>query len=186
MGNNTTMDVIRESFSKTPSPFNGDTTVTSTMQNSPKFSEILEKSRKVMDLVESRAANKNKNIGSQHMNISNDIRNFDERTQFNGGSVRTMPTTNSLSESFRQMPAISGDGYKTMITENKTSQINSVDYSLIKMIVNECIKDNLQQIKESLNENTIRGIKINPGGVIQVLDKNNNLYEGQLKLKQKK
>lgn len=188
--NNSVMDAIRESFDKIPTPFSEENgNVTSVMQSSPKFSEILEKSRKVMDLVESRANNNQRPAQAQNT------------YQYTGNQMNTQHTP-SLFESLRQTPPMSGDNFQNMMVERTTPQQvkfipetrtntqsvtqSNVDYSLIKMIVNECIKENLQQIKESLNENVIRGIKINPGGIIQVLDKNNTLYEGQLKVKQRK
>ena len=188
--NNSVMDAIRESFDKMPTPFSEENgNVTSVMQSSPKFSEILEKSRKVMDLVESRANNNQRPAQAQNA------------YQYTGNQMNTQHTP-SLFESLRQTPLMSGDNFQNMMVERTVPQQvkfipetrtntqpvtqSNVDYSLIKMIVNECIKENLQQIKESLNENVIRGIKINPGGIIQVLDKNNTLYEGQLKVKQRK
>lgn len=120
----------------------------------------------------------------------------------------------SLKESFMQIPpqsAIAGSGQGSgsqieqiingiapqaqqqsvhQITEQRMQPVNvqsngAIDYSIIKMLIDESISRNLESIKQSLiNENTVRAFKLGDGK-IQFLDRKGNLYEGELKLKKK-
>jgi hypothetical protein len=63
-------------------------------------------------------------------------------------------------------------------------QIMGVDYNYIRTIVNECIKANMQQIKEELlNESALKMVRLSGGNKIQLVDNKNNLYESQLEFK---
>ena len=63
----------------------------------------------------------------------------------------------------------------------------SIDYSLIKTIVNECISSQMESIKQTLlNESTVKAFTIKDGNKVQFLSKNGDLYEGELKLKKRK
>ena len=66
-------------------------------------------------------------------------------------------------------------------TQQYVSQptIGGVDYNYLKYIINECIKENLAQIKQTLNESQVKTVGIS-GDKIQFLDKAGNLYEGTL------
>lgn len=75
------------------------------------------------------------------------------------------------------------------IMENLPSN-GTIDYSIIKMIVDECVKRNLSEmgkgmLTEGKNSDTFRGMIFKPNNVIQFLDKKGNLYEGVFKLKKK-
>ncbi len=60
----------------------------------------------------------------------------------------------------------------------------NIDYNYIKHIVNECIKENLQEIKnELLKENTLKTIRLGGENKIQLIDNKNNLYESKLEFK---
>ena len=59
------------------------------------------------------------------------------------------------------------------------------DYNMIKTMINEAIRENLGYIKERLQENELRGIRMNGGNKIQFLDNKGNLYEGTLTIKKK-
>jgi predicted transcriptional regulator len=56
----------------------------------------------------------------------------------------------------------------------------NVDYSLIKMIVKECVKEALSE-----NTKTLTGIRLGENGKIQLLDNKGYLYEGVLEKKRK-
>lgn len=59
-----------------------------------------------------------------------------------------------------------------------------IDYNYIKSIVNECIKANMQQIKEELlNEAALKVVRLSGGNKIQLIDNKNNLYESQLEFR---
>ena len=63
-------------------------------------------------------------------------------------------------------------------------QIMGIDYNYIKAIVNECIKANMQQIKEELlKESALKMVRLSGGNKIQLIDNKNNLYESQLEFK---
>lgn len=66
-----------------------------------------------------------------------------------------------------QQPIITGGG--------------AIDYSVIKAIVNECLREHS---KNMLNE-SISAFHIGNGNVIQFMDKKGNIFEGTLKLKKK-
>lgn len=192
--NKTAFDAIRESFELTPTPFNEEMQqlsmqpVTTVMQNDSRYSDLLEKSKKVMELVEERYDKKNRNKGVVNTPSYGGSRQslLDDIQQFNGGYESYQQPKQQINNT-QMFEAQKQYSYtQPQYTAIQQPQSNNFDYSLLKMIVNECIKENLQQIKESLNENTIRGMRINPGGVIQVLDKNGTLYEGVLKVKQRK
>lgn len=58
--------------------------------------------------------------------------------------------------------------------------VGNVDYSLIKMIVKECVKEALSE-----NTKTLTGIRLGENGKIQLLDNKGYLYEGVLEKKRK-
>lgn len=59
-----------------------------------------------------------------------------------------------------------------------------VDYTIIKAIVEECIKRNMEEIKKSiLSESTLRRVKLGEGNKIQLVDNKGNLYESTLEFK---
>ena len=59
-----------------------------------------------------------------------------------------------------------------------------IDYNYIRSIVNECIRANMQQIKEELlNESSLKMVRLSGGNKIQLVDNKNNLYESQLEFK---
>ena len=109
-------------------------------------------------------------------------------------------------ESFRKMPSLSGDANiqqiglndlninipkqqpQQVIKENiYTPNNTNIDYSIIKAIVNECISSQMENIKQSLlNESTVKAFTIKDGNKVQFLSKNGDLYEGELKLKKRK
>lgn len=114
----------------------------------------------------------------------------------------------AIRESFAKQPPMTGDNIDNtplgMITKNlalenremntngtqqapmQTRNGDGIDYSLIKSIIDESVRRNISEIKESiLSENTIKGVKISKGNKIQLLDMSGNLYEGVLTLKRK-
>ena len=141
------------------------------------------------------------------------VDNMINRQSLRGGknvmeSRGTMPTVNrgiaememskviDESPGFLYSPALESEfGSKKRMTENeiKPNKVaaeiananNSIDYSLIKTIIDESIRRNLDDIKkEMLNENnSVRGVRIAKGNKIQMMDAKGNIYEGVLKLK---
>lgn len=120
-----------------------------------------------------------------------------------------------LQESFKKQKPLTGESMeskiiaevqKNLVVEDVPTQSSAqfvnrgqvapsispqVDYSLIKTIIDESVKRNLEEIKKTmLNESviapTFRGMKIADGNKIQFLDSKGNLYEGVLKLKKKR
>jgi hypothetical protein len=63
-------------------------------------------------------------------------------------------------------------------------QSAAINYDTIKYIVNEVFKENFEKVLNE-SQNSIRGFKLGTGNVIQVVDKQGNLWEGALKLKKK-
>ena len=61
-----------------------------------------------------------------------------------------------------------------------------VDYGYLKYMIEEAVSNAMRtRLDESMNLTEMKGMRIAPGGVIQFLDKNGNLYEGKLTLKKK-
>lgn len=114
---------------------------------------------------------------------------------------------NAILESFKKMPPMSGDenngntmGLLNEIansigaapqrqmsqvprnTINEQQTAATIDYSLIKTIVEECFR---QYEKKQLNEGVVRGFKIGTGNKVQFVDSKGNLYEGVLTLKKR-
>ena len=59
-----------------------------------------------------------------------------------------------------------------------------VDYTIIKAIVEECIKRNIEEIKSSiLQESTLKRVRLGEGNKIQLVDNKGNLYESTLEYK---
>lgn len=61
-----------------------------------------------------------------------------------------------------------------------------IDYGYIKYMIEEAVGNAMRtRLDESMNLAEMKGMRIGPGSVIQLLDKNGNLYEGKLTLKKK-
>ena len=61
---------------------------------------------------------------------------------------------------------------------------NGIDYTIIKAIVEECIKRNMEEIKQNiLSESTLKTVKLANGNKIQLVDNKGNLYESTLTFK---
>ena len=59
-----------------------------------------------------------------------------------------------------------------------------VDYTIIKAIVEECIKRNIEEIKSSiLQESSLKRVRLGEGNKIQLVDNKGNLYESTLEYK---
>lgn len=118
-----------------------------------------------------------------------------------------VPTMNSklpsaILESFAKTPTFNNsDPLSTItvkaqqpqatITETVSHPNNGgIDYSLIKMIVDECITKKLGELTNGIltesSNNVLRGLRFAEGNKIQFVDNKGNLYEGELKLKKKK
>lgn len=76
--------------------------------------------------------------------------------------------------------------YHTPVQQSYNMQYTpqSIDYNYIRAIVNECIQNNIQQIKEEiLKESTLKTIRVGAENKIQLIDNKNNLYESKLEFK---
>ena len=114
--------------------------------------------------------------------------------------VQSQPKKSNLppeiQESFKKMPPLSGGEItvpasygqsRSVIQEQQyapqqpqyqpQAQAN-IDYNYIKYLVNECIKENMNQLNESAS---LSGIKLVGGGKIQFTDSKGNVFEGVLK-----
>ena len=123
-----------------------------------------------------------------------------ETTLTNDSRFKNLPE--AIRESFEKTPPLTGNdmtqlGQATkklslkerMEPAHKVTQISNtggIDYSLIKTIIDESVRRNLEELqKTQLNEATIKGLKISKGNKIQFLDSAGNLYEGVLTLKKR-
>lgn len=140
----------------------------------------------------------------------------DAGIDINGAGANRLPK--SIRESFAKRPPMSGDDIdstpigritqtlrktvqqpqRQVINEQRYApqpqqyipQGGGIDYSLIKSIIDESVRRNIDEIKNSLLNESVsmpafRGMKIGDGNRIQFLDSKGNLYEGVLKLKRK-
>ena len=65
-------------------------------------------------------------------------------------------------------------------------QGGGIDYGYIKYMIEEAVNNCLRgQLNEGLNLSELKGMRIGPGSVIQLLDTKGNLYEGKLTLKKR-
>lgn len=108
----------------------------------------------------------------------------------------------AIQESLLQTPPMSGDGIDASPLGAITNSMmgaqmqaprmsqpismggSSVDYGLIKTIIENCINEKMSMLNESRG-NSFAGMRIADGNRIQFLDSKGNLYEGVLKLKKK-
>lgn len=172
----------------------------SQLMNDERFNSIVESTRIVSDgegnILESERGSYKK--PSDNTDYYNDIKDLSS----NGKSG--LPQ--EILESFRKMPSLSGEVNmqqrtlndlnisipkqqpQQVIRENIYAPNNTnIDYSIIKAIVNECISSQMENIKQSLlNESTVKAFTIKDGNKVQFLSKNGDLYEGELKLKKRK
>ena len=108
----------------------------------------------------------------------------------------------AILESFQKTPSMSGGGQEIVVdtrTPMPTKPIKTeavvtpmpsnggIDYSLIRMIVEESISKKINELS-MLNESAsmLKGLKFAEGNKIQFVDSKGNLYEGELKLKKRK
>ena len=65
-------------------------------------------------------------------------------------------------------------------------QAGGIDYNYLKYMIEEAVSNCMKgQLNEGMNLSELRGMRIGPGSVIQLLDAKGNLYEGKLTLKKK-
>ena len=179
--------------------------------NESRFAAALERAQQLMNdstfnnLVEKKSGNvsfssdgdiiKENSKGESHNNFMNEIAAFKE-TGINNilETVKSrqmgengLSATPNVIERLASKNIIKPQAINENILPNTYNSNNGVDYSIIKAIVNECISSQLNNIKESLiNESTLRGFTIKEGNKVQFISKNGNLYEGELKLKKAK
>ena len=107
-----------------------------------------------------------------------------------------------LRESFTKTPPLTGDRMEAItkelqqpkvqqqvpqrqvVTETVIPNGNGIDYSLLKVIIDESISRHLNTLNESTGP-TMKGMRFINGNTFQFVDNKGNLYEGVLKLKKK-
>ena len=152
----------------------------------------------------SRAAKKNKGmIGGS--GGGSDISALEAAVGFGGSSRQSsrqsmnedfqMANIDQIKQSFKEQPAMSGYnmGVPTSYYESQQRgqireqyapqpqpqyQTQGIDYNYLKFLINECIKENLNQLNESAN---LSSLKMAGGNKIQFIDSKGNVYEGTLK-----
>lgn len=125
------------------------------------------------------------------------------RKQYQKVMVEDTPATNygnlpeCLRDTFKSTPPMSGGESVSVIDNMDIKSLNEsvqmqrqsvqpqipqgyVDYSIIKMIVKECIEEAMKT-----NTQSLKGIRLTEGNKIQLLDTKGNLYEGTVELKKK-
>lgn len=115
----------------------------------------------------------------------------------------------AIFESFQKTPSMTADGLgmltppasyftpqQQQVTEQRYTQpqaqytpqpsAGGIDYGYIKYMIEEAVSSAMRtRLDESMNLAEMKGMRIGPGSVIQLLDKNGNLYEGKLTLKKR-
>ena len=72
------------------------------------------------------------------------------------------------------------------VPQQYTPQAGGIDYNYIKYMIEEAVNNCMKgQLNEGMNLSELKGMRIGPGSVIQLLDTKGNLYEGKLTLKKK-
>jgi hypothetical protein len=77
---------------------------------------------------------------------------------------------------------------QTPVVQQTIPQSSSINYEIIKALIDESISRHLNEIKQSLlNEsaNSLSGIKISDGNKIVLMDKSKNIYDATLKKRNK-
>lgn len=137
---------------------------------------------------------------------------INEQQAFNKNNINLDRLPAGLRESFAQTPPMSGGvldpkempdisplgqiAENLSIRQQPVQQVNeqarptqnaTIDYSLIKAIIDESVKRNLEAMnRKMLNENTVKGFHIGAGNKVQFVTNKGDLYEGVLTLKKKK
>lgn len=132
----------------------------------------------------------------------------EERTPINKGNTKI---PKAILESYKKTPSPIMDGMSMMappasyyqpsttvprqqVVEQYTpqpqytpqSQAGGIDYNYIKYMIEEAVNNCMRgQLNEGMNLSELKGMRIGPGSVIQLLDTKGNLYEGKLTLKKK-
>ena len=89
-----------------------------------------------------------------------------------------------LTPSPRRQEPIVEQRYTSMPQPQIPTGTVGVDYTIIKAIVEECIKRNIEEIKSSiLQESTLKRVRLGEGNKIQLVDNKGNLYESTLEYK---
>lgn len=162
------------------------------LMNSNAFNSLVESKSKNVSFDPSGNVNVDKRESLSHESLVNEFSNS-----------RSKGIPSEILESFNRQPSpeittpmdclmekLKINDKKEYIKENtQTSnyQSGSIDYSIIKAIVNECLSSQLKTVKESiLSESVLRGFTIKEGNKVQFISKSGDLYEGELKLKKKK
>lgn len=169
--------------------------------NKQAFNEILNRSAQLINSdefnykVEQFSHSKGKNSKKTSINEFNDL----ERQAFGElaeevaaprtagevlfkGDKSSLP--NSIKEALGQRPTLNNQPMTPSVYSTTT-----IDYSLIKSLIDESIQRHLGSIKEELlseSKNNLKAFKFSNGNTIQFLDNKGNLYEAVLKLKKKK
>lgn len=183
MSNNSTMDAIRKSFLEQP-PVSDEELMLA--ENSapfpPQLTAKMERAQQLMKqtvAMERNMAKPKRLVGQSTPN--GEIAMYESKV-FGDKTGSNLPSYSPLNETQRfgqPQPQ-----YRPQATTYTQAPSGGIDYSLIKMIVNEAVKEAMGNAQQ-LNESAVANIKMKSGGVIQLVDKKGNLYEGVLKLKQK-
>lgn len=146
--------------------------------NDEKFNQIVEGKAKNVTIGENGNIVQNNNATQKF---------YEQKQKFNTNTYKKSGLPKEILESFQKTPPISTIPSTNEIINETVYPNNSIDYSMIKDIVNECLNSQFNQIKNALiNESTVKGFTIKNGNKIQFLTKNGDLYEGELKLKKRK
>lgn len=175
------------------------------------FNEILSRASTLMNsaefnsLVEAKAGRKNMNKGGGDAQIAMfEAQAFGTPIQTNAvpqtpnfqpiqqTAQNTSKLPNVIKESFEKMPPI-GSTQMSMnslmgVQPQQSYPATSIDYTIIKALIDESISRHLNEIKQSLlteNVNSLSGIKIGDGNKIVLVDKGQNIYDATLKKRKK-
>lgn len=104
---------------------------------------------------------------------------------------------NAIIESFNARNKVQNEVPQASINETftytppqvqHTSPSQSVNYDIIKALIDESISRHLNEIRQTLineNVNTMKGFSFSEGNKVTFVDKRGNIYEGKLQLKKK-
>ena len=154
------------------------------LMNDPKFINLNDtksasnKKRKIKPLFESMWCTQSQTPNVDENNESLDETLNEQRFQ-NDVMLKSQKMYSNLKEQYQNVQQQNLYGTQQ---NNTMAQNNGIDYSIIKAIVNECLKE---YSKQQLNEGVVSGLRFAKGNKIQFLDSKGNLYEGVLTLKRK-
>lgn len=163
------------------------------LMNDPKFNSIVEsKAKKGSGMKSKGSSNEFSHLEAQAFGTPASYTQPIQETATPQNAITPSFLPSAIRESFSlNRPTM--EAPQTVINEVQTynpytHQSQTINYDIIKALIDESISRHINEIKQSLiteSNNGVKAVKVGEGNKIAFLDKHGNLYEGVLKLTKK-